>query len=370
MTATASFSIDIKFAHSMTSTSSVLFAGLLALLMAVPVSAVPAGPLWTTDLAARLQAIDDQLDGEIGVYVQALDGSGSVSWRADESWYLASGIKVMVAIAVLRAVESGEFGLDTALTLQASDYVDGAGHTNRRPPGSELSIGWLLEQMILDSDNTATDLLIGRVGLDRINAVALELMPECGAITTLADVRRQTYAGLHPKAAGLVADDLLALRSLRGEARLRGLAERLGVPRSEFRLATLDAAFDAFYATRANSGTLEAYGRMLAALHRGEALGPEGTRHLLGLMQQVRTGARRLKAGLPPDSVLAHKTGTQHRRACDLGIVEHAGRGLVIAACARGAPKLAASERALRAVAEAVVAAGALEQASMPPTAP
>jgi len=340
-------------------TTLIAVAALLALATMAPARA---GSDWPLRLQQRLADLDATTAGEVGVYVRDLDSGERVGRLADESWYLASGIKVLVAIAVLRAVDAGECSLDEPLVLQADDYVDGAGTTNRHPPGSALAVDGLLQQMIIASDNTATDVLIRRIGLARVNAVAAELLPGFDRITTLADVRRHAYSQFHPAAFGLSSADLLELRRHGGAARIARLAELLQVPADAFPLASLDAAFDAYYATGLNTATLAAYGDMLAALRAGQALGADSTAYLLALMSRIETGRQRLQQGLPAGTHFAHKTGTQHRRACDFGIVEHAGRRLAVAACVRGAPRLADSERALREVAGAITASGVFEQ--------
>ncbi len=346
-----------------------------------PTQAVPV-PAWTLSLQKRLEAADARFAGDIGVYVHHLDRDESFSYRAEEPWYLASGVKVPVAIAVMRAIERGELSLATRLTLRETDFVDGAGGTNAHPPGTRLPVSYLLEQMIVHSDNTASDMLIRAVGIARVNAVAAELIAARGVeITSLADVRRRAYGMLHPAAAGLRSSDLLALqRSGAGQARVRKLAQLLAVEPADFLLPDLDSAFEAYYATHANSATLVDYGRMLASLADGLALEPDATRYLLDLMARVQTGDRRIRAGLPARVRFAHKTGTQYRRTCDLGIATvpppaPRTRGalpalparVVIAACARGAGT-AAAERALRDVGAAVTASGVFVEAPAVPT--
>lgn len=323
-------------------------------------------PPWVAPLRSRIEAADMRFPGEIGVYVRHLGRDEAFSFRAEESWYLASGIKVPVAITVLRRIEDGETTLDTRIRLRSSDFVDGAGHVNAHPAGTPLRVDYLLEQMLVYSDNTATDVLIRSVGLDAVNAVAAELLAADElVITTLADVRRRAYGMFHPGAGGLDAQQLLALRrAAAGPARVRRLAELLQVTPEDFLLPDLDSAFEAYYATNVNAAPLRDFGHMLETLADGLALGPEGTAYLLDLMSRAKTGARRIKAGLPPEAVFAHKTGTQHRRACDLGIVSMPAGGaverVVVAACARGAASNAASERALREVGAAVTASGVL----------
>ena len=105
-----------------------------------------------------LAEIDGRKGPRIGVYVRDLDTGESAGWRTDERWYLASTVKVPIAIAVMRGVERGAWTLDTPVILHAGDYVDGAGSTNRQPVGAQIPVRKLMEQMIIYSDNTASDL--------------------------------------------------------------------------------------------------------------------------------------------------------------------------------------------------------------------
>jgi beta-lactamase class A len=333
-------------------------------------------PAWTVALERKLEAVDAAYAGDIGVYVRHIGRDESFSYRAEEPWYLASGIKVPVAIAVMRAVERGELSLDTRVALLETDFVDGAGGTNAFRAGTRLRVSWLLEQMIVHSDNTASDVLIRTVGIDQVNLVAAELGHVDGMrITTLADVRRLAYGQLHPSASGLRSQDLFALqRAGAGQARVRRLVQLLAIAPTELLRPDLDSAFEAYYATHANSASLVEFGRMLAALSEGRALGPEGSTYLLDVMARVQTGARRIRAGLPAGTRFEHKTGTQHRRACDLGIATvpalspgQTPARVVIAACARGTAT-AASERALRDVGAAVTASGVFMEAPPRPT--
>jgi beta-lactamase class A len=53
-------------------------------------------------------------------------------------------------------------------------------------------------------------------------------------------------------------------------------------------------------------------------------------------MRGCHTGRGRIAAGLPKTATWEHKTGTQHRRACDLGILYlQPDHPIVIAACTR-----------------------------------
>ncbi|WP_046114983.1 serine hydrolase [Aquincola tertiaricarbonis] len=347
-----------------------LWIGALALATACSLRAgepaAAAEPAWVPRLQAELAQVAQRHSARIGVYVRDLDSGASASFQADRPWYLASTVKVPVAIAVLRGVERGDFGLDTPLTLRAADLVDGAGPTRLKPLGAPLTVRYLLEQMIVWSDNTASDMLIGLVGIQAVNALVQELVPGgFERITSLADVRRQAYGQLTPAAQHLSGSDFLALKQQRSEAERRLLLARLvGVPASELKLPTLAAAYEAYYATGLNTGRLDAYGELLARLVEGQALGPKGTAWLLRLMERVKTGPNRIKAGLPTRARFAHKTGTQRGRTCDAGVISVPRLGkdsrVLVAACTSGELSVARSDRALREVGAAICHSGLL----------
>jgi beta-lactamase class A len=323
---------------------------------------------WPERLLARLDQVDAAHVGELGVYVKDLDSGLSATYHADQPWYFASGIKVPVAIAVLRAVERGDFGLDSTLRLEPGDYVDGAGPTKRLPSGSEVRVDFLLEQMLIHSDNTASDMLIRLVGLENVNLLIRELVPQgLQRISSLADVRRHAYSHYHPTAFQLSGKDFLLLRQQKNETQRRAmLAHLLGLAPEQLLLhADLDSAFEAFYNTRLNSGLLSAYGQLLESILDGRALSPEQRDYLLALLRRVVTGEKRIKAGLPGHVRFAHKTGTQRNRTCDLGIAEAPGRRLIVAVCTRGA-SLAQAERVMREVGKAVALSGVLSAATGP----
>ncbi|QTP54715.1 serine hydrolase [Billgrantia sulfidoxydans] len=325
-------------------------------------------PPWAERLDARLALLDAGFHGELGVHVRNLETGARHGWRDAESWYLASLVKVPVAIELMARVEAGEMALRDRLMLARSDYVDGAGSTNWASPGSALPLRRLLESMLVASDNTASDMLMRHLGVERVNERVRRLTPAggLGPITTLVDVRRRAYANLHPDASGLSGMDFIELRKRDGEeARLAWFLRRLGLSPPQLLAPSIDEAFQRYYATDLNSGRLDAYGDLLEALALGRALGPDATAELLAVMSRTRSGDRRLKAGLGHDIRLAHKTGTQHRLACDAGIATQGqgeeARRVVIVACVRGELDLARNEQMLAAVGRAVREAGAFE---------
>lgn len=81
----------------------------------------------------------------------------------------ASMIKMFIMAKVMQDIQDGKLSLDTRLTMYAEDKVGGAGTLQGCASGSSFSIDTLLHKMIIESDNTATNMLIDRIGMDAVN---------------------------------------------------------------------------------------------------------------------------------------------------------------------------------------------------------
>lgn len=317
---------------------------------------------WKNKIAAELEGSAEG-EGRLGVYVRDMSSGESYSLGGEETWYLASGVKVPVAIELLRQVEAGKLSLQDTITLRASDFIDGSGETNYQKPGTKLSLLYLLEQMIIHSDNTASDLLIQKVGLRNVNATVARLVKDgFHEITTLSDVRRHAYSGIHPFAMRLKNRELMQLKKEQDEKkRVRKLASILKVPEERTEGKTVQGAFSAYYARHLNSASLVAYSNLLELLVKGEAIGPEGTALLLEIMQRVETGKQRISAGLNKDLVWAHKTGTQYARVCDFGIIwprKAPAKKVLVSTCASGFSSVEKAEAELKRVGEVLASSG------------
>jgi len=323
---------------------------------------------WVTALDAETERIDDAMPGDFGIYVRHFGAEpGTLDRSDDRRWYLSSTIKIPVAVAVLEEVDAGRLSLDEELVLAQSDFVDGAGDMLSFKPGARFSLGMLIEKSLRDSDSTATDMLIRKVGEDHLNRRIRDWSGDgFGPITTILQVRYDAYGAVHPGVADLDNMALVRLRNAdAGEARLAALARELGVARSDLKAESLDAVFDGYYDGDRNHATLPAFATLLERLAAGELLSPDSTRLILGHMRGISTGDRRLSAGLPAGTDFAQKTGTQVRRACNVGVIDpEAGRdgATVVLACAEDFDELAQAEQAFqafgRALGETVLASG------------
>jgi beta-lactamase class A len=206
----------------------------------------------------------------------------------------ASTIKIPVMVEVFRQLVDGDFDLNTKVTLLKSDRDWGYGSLCDARIGTTYTVSRLLSLMIDVSDNTATNMLIRRVGRQRINATMRELGLNH---THLGDFIRSN--GPIRWALRSSPDDMMHL--------LGAMAK--------------DQLVD------------EWSSREMIAILRGQ--------HHNGLIPEP----------LPPGTEIAHKTGTLHDTLNDVGIVYGDGDDpYVIAVMTTNLPTLDAGRRFIRGV--------------------
>jgi beta-lactamase class A len=194
--------------------------------------------------------------------------------------------------------------------------------------------------MLQDSDNTASNMLIRNVGLERVNDSAKAAMggKDFQPITTLAQVRYDVYAEIHPDARKLSNLQMVQIAGApMGPQRVDALRRALKVEAADLKAKTIEEAYARYYQTHVNSATLQAYGHMLEALTQGKLLSANSTRLMFKDMKVGIFTNYRLQAGLPRTVPFIHKTGTQFHTACHVGVINPQNKGadgIVVATCA------------------------------------
>lgn len=318
----------------------IAFGALLVPLAGLTACTEQAEATWKDGLEQELRRVDEASPGKLGVYIKHLGEDAELRYDAERFWYLGSAVKVPIALAVLQGVDDGEFRLDQRLTLEAEDKVDGSGDLVWQDNGVDYSLRDLLKEMLIESDNTAANMLIRLVGEDALNQRTRKSMGgDFEAITSFTQVRRDVYGEVHPDAARLDNMQLVELASAPfSKPRYEALARVLNLQQDELKAASMEQAYERYYARQLNSSSLVAYGTMLEKLVRGGLLSAESRDLLYGFMKLDSYDNYRLEAGLPEDVPFIQKTGTQLERACHVGVIEPEDerRAIVVVACAEG----------------------------------
>lgn len=119
---------------------------------------------------AGLRAIADGLDGVMGYAIKDLKTGTTYLLNEDEVFPQASSIKIAILLEVFKRAEEGSLRLDERLDLPAAKKVAGSGVLfYLGDPAPALTVRDLAVLMVVLSDNTATNLLIDRVGMDAVN---------------------------------------------------------------------------------------------------------------------------------------------------------------------------------------------------------
>ncbi len=247
-------------------------------------------------LEHKIRAIADGVDGVVGVTIQDLTTTERFALRGDTVFTQASAIKLPVLVELFRQVEQGRHGLDDLITLEQNDVVPGSGVLQRLTPGSvRMTLRDVATLMVTVSDNTATNMIIDRVGMENVN---------------------QTMV-------------------------------RLGLPQTKLQRKMMDS--EAWLADRENLSTPNEQARLLELIHRGDVLNDASRKELLHILSIPKSS--RIRPLLPSGTRVAHKTGTVSGVVVDVGIVYLEGRPFIIAGMANWLVDGPEAERALEQVA-------------------
>jgi len=127
--------------------------------------------LWQK-LESSIRAEDQHLDGVLGVALEDLSNGHTFLLNADETFPTASTIKIAILAELYRQAQQGKLKLTDIYTLQQSDLVGGSGISGALTPGTtKLTLRDVAALMISVSDNSMTNVLIDRIGLDNVNAL-------------------------------------------------------------------------------------------------------------------------------------------------------------------------------------------------------
>jgi beta-lactamase class A len=127
--------------------------------------------LWMK-LENSINQIDRSLDGVMGVAVLDLTDGHRYLLHANDVFPQASSIKICVLAELYRQAQQGKLKLTDLYTVNASDLVPDSDIMGGLTPGAtRITLRDLATMTVAVSDNSATNVLIDRVGMDNVNAL-------------------------------------------------------------------------------------------------------------------------------------------------------------------------------------------------------
>ena len=267
------------------------------------------------DLAARIEARLNALDAETSFYAKHLPSGREIAIRADQPMNALSVIKIPILVLAYRDVEAGDLDLDERYRIRPEDMRGGSGLLRTFAAGVEPTYRDILTQMIITSDNTATDVAIGRLGLDRVNAMLAELGYEQTRLrATTGELFRAVWELADPANASLTD---------------REVFERGFPSDSEAAARTFD--FEGDSTQWLGRITAREIARMLEAIEEGELASRQSSDEMIGILRRQLYSSR-LPQRLRGRASIAHKTGDWPPHAGnDVGILYYDGGPIVVA---------------------------------------
>ena len=199
--------------------------------------------------------------GNLGVSATLLETREHVSYHGGRHFPMQSVYKLPIAAATLQRVEQGTLALDQMVTVSEDELVPAQAHSplrDKHPKGGEFTVEDLLRRAIVDSDGSASDVLLRLLGGTR-------------------EVRR--YLKAHK-------------------------AKGIHVQHTEAQLVENN------HAQYSDWAKPDAMVELLIRLQEGKLLNAENTNRVLGWMKESETGKDRIRAKLPSGTEVADKTGS------------------------------------------------------------
>lgn len=218
------------------------------------------------DLMKELEKRAAKFRGEAAILVKDLKSKQTIGINSSKLFPSASLVKVPIMAAVFQAQEEGRLKLTDTLKLERRQKIRSCSHLYYARNGTRFPIYDLMERMITESDNTATNMLVDALGFGYLNQKFVEF--------------------------GLKNTDL-----------------RRGVMDLQWRRAGIE-----------NYTTAEDMAMLLEKIYNGELVSKRASEEMLAILKRQKVNDR-LPRGLPSNVTIAHKTGLLNDTVSDCGVV-------------------------------------------------
>jgi len=255
------------------------------------------------NFASKMRNIEHKSHSTIGISAVHIESGQVVEYKADKLFKMASTNKIPIAIYLLHKVQERKISLDTMVKIEPYDLVPSSGlmgyYSTRS--GLAISIYNMLEPMITISDNSATDIILSKIG---------------GPSAVQGFLKSHGINDMHID------------RSL-----MQQFIDCKGItnlpPRSQWSLQKWKIIFDGMdkkhqaesyrkhFNDKLDTTTPKAMTDLLIKLYKGELLNKEYTSLMLEIMGRTSTAKNRIGGLLPTDAKLVHKTGSWNQEQLD-----------------------------------------------------
>ncbi len=213
------------------------------------------------EMTGELAKMADRYPGRVSIYLKDFKSGRTWMHHPDDLFPAASLIKVPVMIASFYKIRDGQLALDEKIAISRRNRVGGSGSLKWRPDGTKLTVRELLIHMINESDNTATKMMLDRLGIGYVQ----QQFPRMGLL----------YTGIYEE----------------------GMSIKGGRVMHE------------------NYTTAREMTSLMDKIYTGQAVDKVSSEVMLEILKKPKAVASRLAKGMPAGWEIAHKTGLL-RQAC------------------------------------------------------
>jgi len=123
----------------------------------------------TRKLQKRLESLIRGHHGRVALYVENLKTGQKITINSDVEVPTASVIKLAIFNEAFSQIKSGKLSLAEKIEIKKDDQVEGSGQLQHFDTPLTISLRDAVSLMMIESDNTATNLLIDRIGRESVN---------------------------------------------------------------------------------------------------------------------------------------------------------------------------------------------------------
>ncbi|HEX5416833.1 MAG TPA: serine hydrolase [Chloroflexota bacterium] len=123
----------------------------------------------TTNVVSEIRQLFEKFSGRAGFFARDLNSDRTLSLRPRDTFPTASMIKLPILVELFWQVQNGQQRLADEEVISGEAHVGGSGILRHLTPGIRLPVRDVAHLMMSVSDNTATNLLIDRVGFAAVN---------------------------------------------------------------------------------------------------------------------------------------------------------------------------------------------------------
>ena len=275
-------------------------------------------------LTRLLEAEAGRFSAKVGIYVKHMTTGEEAGVREHELFNTASVIKLPVMVMAFQMADAKQLNLQERVEFKKPDYRGGSGVLRSFDVGLSPTTHDLITQMVITSDNSATDLMIAKVGgIARVNEWLKDNhFTESRLNHTAYELFRQRYEFVDAKYKGLTPEEVFALQNnLPGFA--TGSTPLLDEVRKALAANPRTAEYNKQMETDQNMwlGALSPsdIGRLLEGINKATIASKTSCDEMQRIMRGQLSGARRLPHFVTVP--VAHKTGDLGTVANDVGII-------------------------------------------------